>query len=164
MLAHIFKVRPAFKWTKTTTERPAKRGMSTHRVHDRRSRVSTVTPTGTAAPPITQIRVAYSKPVQSSTFNSNTISTFTGPGGVDLHPQITSITPVTAGGVSMSFIINVNSITTLGSYTMVLEPTVLDAAGNPVDQNGDGQSNSGDRYTNVFVLNAPGTYGPDAFG
>jgi hypothetical protein len=127
-------------------------------------RVIGATPAGSTASPVSSIQITYSKPVQSSTFNSNTIFSFTGPGGVDLRPQITSIVPATPGGLSASFTINFNSQSTLGGYSLVLEPSVLDDAGNPVDQNGDGLSNSADRFTDNFVLNVPGSYGPEAFG
>ena len=46
-------------------------------------RVIGATPTGSVAPPIGTVQITYSKPVQSSTFNSNTISSFTGPGGAN---------------------------------------------------------------------------------
>jgi len=127
-------------------------------------RITSVTPSGTIAPPVNLIQVSYSKPMQSSTFNLSSIFSFTGPGGVDLKPQITSITPVTPGGTSSAFNINVASLATLGGYSIVIEPTVLDAAGNPVDQNGDGLSNSLDRFTDNFTMNPPGSFGPDGFG
>src|SRR5205823_505927 len=56
------------------------------------------------------------------------------------------------------------NLTGAGAYSLVIEPNVLDAVGNPVDQNGDGLSNSADRYTANFGISVPGTAGPDQFG
>ena len=40
----------------------------------------------------------------------------------------------------------------------------LTKTGNLVDQNGDGQTNSADRFTANFSISLPGVVGPDAFG
>jgi Lysyl oxidase/Dockerin type I domain/Bacterial Ig-like domain len=128
-------------------------------------RVAGFLPTGQTTAPVSSIRVTYNKPMQSSTLTTADIFSFTGPAGVNLLGQVTGITPVTPGGLSASFDIGLASnLTATGPYTMVLEPTVLDEAGNPVDQNGDGQSNNLDRYTNFFGINPSGLSGPDGFG
>jgi hypothetical protein len=128
-------------------------------------RVLSVSPSGAVNPPITSIRVTYNKPMQSSTFTLQDIASFTGPGGTNLLSQIAAITPVVSGGLSAAFDITFTSnLTTPGGYSMVIEPTVLDQGGNPVDQNGDGQSNSADRFTANLSIQLPNTVGPDAFG
>jgi hypothetical protein len=103
--------------------------------------------------------------MQSSSFTIDDIFSFTGPGGANLMSQVTGITPVTSGGMSTSFDINLAApLTAPGAYSMVIEPTVLDGNGNPIDQNGDGVSNSLDRFTANFTIAQPGVVGPDAFG
>lgn len=127
--------------------------------------VQSVTPNGTVSPPVTSIRVTYNRPMQSNTFTTFDIFSFTGPGGVNLLPQVAAVTPVTAGNLSAAFDISFTSnLTNPGAYQIVIEPTVLDSAGNPIDQNGDGQSNSQDRFTANFGISTPGVAGPDAFG
>lgn len=128
-------------------------------------RVLSISPAGAVNPPITSVRVTYNKPMQSSTFTTQDIASFTGPGGVNLLSQIAAITPVTAGGLSAAYDITFTSdLTAAGGYSMVIEPTVLDQGGNPVDQNGDGVSNSQDRFTANFSIQLPNTVGPDAHG
>jgi hypothetical protein len=102
--------------------------------------------------------------MQSASFTIADLASFTGPGGINLLPQVTGITPVTPGPTCTDFDVTFTSQTALGAYALVIEPTVLDAAGNPVDQNGDGLSNSADRFTAAFTLAPPGAVGPDAFG
>jgi hypothetical protein len=127
--------------------------------------VGAVTPAGSVAPPVTSIRVTYDRPMQSSTFTTADIFSFTGPGGTNLLGQITGVTPVTGGGLSAAFDINLAApLTGPGAYSMVIEPNVLDQNGNPVDQNGDGLSNSADRFTANFGISLPGVVGPDVFG
>ena len=127
-------------------------------------RVLGATPTGTANPPFSTVRVLFSKPMQATSFTAADVAQFTGPGGVDLAGQITGITPVAGGPTTTEFDITFAPQTTIGTYTLVLEPTILDANGNPVDQNGDNQSTAADRYTISLVLTPVGTIGPDTFG
>jgi YD repeat-containing protein len=127
--------------------------------------VSVVTPTGAVIPPVSSIRVTYSRPMQSNTFTTADIFSFSGPGGANLLTQITGITPVTGGGLSAAYDINLAAgLTGPGAYSLVLEPYVLDQNGNSVDQNGDGQTNSADRFTANFSISLPGVVGPDTFG
>lgn len=46
----------------------------------------------------------------------------------------------------------------------MIEPSVLDEFGNPVDQNNDNKSDAADRFTAVWTVQEPGTAGPDPFG
>src|SRR5205807_826995 len=127
-------------------------------------RVAAVSPAVAVAAPVASIRVTYSKPMDAATFTAADLASFTGPGGVNLLPQVTAITPAATGGASASFDIAFTPQTATGPYTLVLDPTVLDTSGNPVDQNGDGQSNAADRFTTTFTVVPPGTVPPDAFG
>src|SRR5205823_4186088 len=102
--------------------------------------VTAVTPSGAVAPPVSSVRVTYNKTMDSSTFTTGTLVSFTGPGGVNLLPQVTGVTAVTPGGASAAFDIAFTQQTALGVYTLVIAPTVHDQGGNPVDQNGDGVS------------------------
>jgi len=128
-------------------------------------RVLGVSPTGAVAPPVSSIRVNYSMPMDSSTFTTADLATLTGPGGVNLIPEVQAIVPVVAGPTSSSFDITFkNALTTYGLYNLVLEPTVLDPYGNGIDQNTDGKSDINDRFSVSFTLQEPGTVGPDSFG
>jgi hypothetical protein len=127
-------------------------------------RVLGTTPAGAVPPPVGSVRIVYNKPVNAATFTLEDVASFTGPGGVDLRGQLTGVMPVTAGGASALFDITFPPQTALGLYTLVLEPTVLDLHGNPVDQNGDRISNAADRFTVTFGLAPPGTAGPDGYG
>lgn len=127
--------------------------------------VLSATPNGTVAPPVSSIRITYNRPMQSSTFTAADIFSFTGPGGANLLSQIAAVTPVTSGALSASFDITLlSNLTAPGGYQLVIEPSVMDSVGNFVDQNGDGQSNSADRFTANFGIAIPGIAGPDTFG
>lgn len=127
--------------------------------------IASVTPAGTAAAPVSTVRVTYNRLMNSSTFTTADIISFTNPTGVDLLGTITGVTAVTAGGQSTAFDIAFTPVSGAGPYTMVLGANVADTNGNLVDQNNNGTPNEvADRYTNVFAVPASGTYGPDAFG
>ena len=79
--------------------------------------------------------------------------------------MITAVSPVIAGGTSNAFdLVFADQLEQSGPYSLVLEPTVSDPAGNFVDQTGDGVSNSADRFTINFNLVPEGSVGPDTFG
>ncbi len=128
-------------------------------------RVNTTEPTPGAVPaPFNTVRIVFNKPMQSATFTTADIASFTGPGGANLIGAITGIVPTATGGLSTSFDINFTSQTAIGGYTLVIEPTILDELGNPIDNNGDGQSNQNDRFSATYTISPIGVAGPDAFG
>jgi len=126
--------------------------------------VNTTPAPGAVTPPFNTVRVNFSRPMQSATFTTADIATFAGPGGVNLVGAITGIVPATPGGLSTSFDINFADQTANGPYNLVIEPTILDEQGNPVDNNGDGQSNQADRFSATYTISPVGVAGPDAFG
>lgn len=127
-------------------------------------RIVGTTPTAAVNPPFNTVRVTFNKPMNSSSFTAADIFQFTGPNGVNLAAAITGIVPTSTAGQSTEFDINFTAQTALGAYTLVLEPTILDPNGIALDQNGDGVSNTADRYTVNFAVVPPGVVGPDSFG
>lgn len=127
-------------------------------------RILGTTPAAAVNPPLSSVRVTFNKPMTVSTFTTVDIAQFTGPGGADLSSMISGIVPVTAGAISTEFDINFTAQTAIGVYTLVIEPTIYDTIGNGIDQNGDGVSNSADRYTATITITQPGVVGPDTFG
>ena len=127
--------------------------------------IVTALPTGVVYVSASTVRVSYNKPMTVSSFTTAAdILSFTGPGGVNLKPSITAIVPASSGGTSSIFDISFSTQTSPGTYTMIIEPTVLDPQGHAVDQNIDGKSNTADRYTVTFDIALVGTSGADAFG
>lgn len=127
--------------------------------------IGMVTPTGTTPAPVSQVRVTYNRPMESSTFTAADILSFNGPGGANLLSSISSVTPVLTGGQSQAFDIAFAELSNPGVYTMVIGPDVRDSFGNLVDQNNNGIPNeSADQYTNAITIPVAGTYGPDGFG
>lgn len=125
-------------------------------------RIFQTTPSGQTSAPISTVQISYNKTMDSSSFTTADIISFTGPGGVDLLPQITGIVPATSGGTSAVFDVNFTSQSAMGIYSMVVSSDVRDAQQNLVDQNTDGTPGTlADRYTITFTA---GVVGPDAFG
>lgn len=127
-------------------------------------RFNSTSPAGGVIGPVNNLRVTFSKPISSSSFSLADVVSFSGPGGINLLSTITSITPAAPGGLSAVFDISFSGVTAPGLYQMVLAPTVVDAMGHGVDQNGDGRSDAADNYAANFAISPSGTAGPDSFG
>jgi hypothetical protein len=117
--------------------------------------VRTHSPSGTTETPVSSIEFDFDEPMNTSSFSvADDVASFTGPGGLDLRPQITGFTWVDNDTLRVSF----NTRTADGTYTMVLGPQILSADnGRPMDQDGDetpGEATQ-DRYTATFAIDLP---------
>ncbi|MFL5328737.1 MAG: lysyl oxidase family protein [Gemmataceae bacterium] len=127
--------------------------------------ITSASPAGTTAAPVSSVRLTYNRPMVSSTFTVADIVSFTGPGGTNLLSSITNVSPVTAGGLSTQFDVLFSPVSNPGAYVLVIGSNIQDTYGNLVDQNNNGIPNEpADSYTNAFTIPVAGTYGPDAFG
>ena len=115
-------------------------------------RVTGHTPTGQTAGLISSVRVTFDRPMDASTFTTDDVVSFTGPGGAI---TVTGVTPVS--GSTTQFDITFAGQTQAGNYSLTFGPDVRDTFGNPMDQNGDGTPGQvpGDRYTATFTIIAP---------
>lgn len=115
--------------------------------------VTASTPTGQVVSGVTNIDVKFSEPMDTSSFSiGSDIVSFTGPGAVNLLPQVTSFNWVDAQTLRL----NVNSLTTVGAYSFVLGPNILSADNaHAMNQDRDGTSGESvqDTYTGAFTIN-----------
>jgi hypothetical protein len=117
------------------------------------------TPSGDTVGTVGSVRVTFNEPINTSTFTLNSIDSFTrtvGPFTTDLHGALLGVAPVTGSG-GRSFDITFTTQTALGEYRLVIGPNILDLAGNPMDQNGNGilGETPDDEYTAAFSIQGP---------
>src|SRR5262249_21786301 len=72
-----------------------------------------------ASAPFTQLTLTFDEDVNPATFPLSAITSFVGPGGVNLNPQLTSVT-----GSGRTYTVHFNAQTAQGTYTMQLAPVV----------------------------------------
>ena len=115
--------------------------------------VTTLVPSGSTN--VGQIDVTFSKAIQPSTLTSSQV-TLTGPGGV-----ITVDNPVPISGTTYQ--IDFASQSANGTYTVQIGTGVTDLAGDPIDQNQDGDfGGSDDGFTGSFTIGSVITIKSDA--
>lgn len=93
----------------------------------------------------------FNETINTSSFSRADIVRFTSPTGADLSSQITSVS-----ASSNSITINFKPQTTPGTYQMIIGPNILDLAGNPMNQDGDGINGEAtqDQYVAAVALPA----------
>jgi subtilisin family serine protease/subtilisin-like proprotein convertase family protein len=106
---------------------------------------------------VNQVQFTFSENIAAGTFTTADVIAFTGPGGVDLLPQLTGVT-----GSGTVWTVTFNSQSTAGAYSMTIGPSILDTAtpGNAMDQNQNGINGEvpGDRLTSTFTLSGNYTF------
>jgi hypothetical protein len=116
------------------------------------------TPSGNLFGPQSSVRVTFDRAIDVSTFTIASIDSFTrtvGSTTTDLLSTITGVTPV-AGSDNHQFDITFATQNTLGVYTLVIGPNILDLAGNPMDQDHNGiPGEDTDVYTATFAIQGP---------
>jgi hypothetical protein len=112
---------------------------------------------GSAVAPFTLdgLTFTFDKAIDASTFTLADVISFTGPDNTDLTGQLTGVT-----GSGTTFTVHFAEQTAPGAYTMRIGPYILDLAGNPMDQNGNGLVGEtiADRYTARTILLQPVAY------
>ncbi|MCA9135141.1 MAG: Ig-like domain-containing protein [Planctomycetales bacterium] len=93
--------------------------------------------------PIDQIDLIFSEPIQDGTFTVDDVASFDGPGGAI---PINSVDRVSESHYRITFPLQ----DAWGTYQLVVLPDIFDLAGNPLDQDGDG--NGGDPILDRFEL------------
>ena len=99
-----------------------------------------------------RVDLSFNELLDAATVSTADIASFTGPGGVNLLSQITGVSVVNGNILRVSF----NNQYAEGDYTLVLTPTLTDAVGNLMNQDGNatnGESGS-DGYTAVVHVNS----------
>jgi methionine-rich copper-binding protein CopC len=117
------------------------------------------TPTGDTFGTVSSVRVTFNEPIDPATFRLDSIDSFTrtvGDSVTDLSGTLQQVTPVPGSG-NRSFDISFTTQTDLGNYQLVIGPNILDLAGTPMDQNGNGIPGEipGDEFTAQFALQGP---------
>ena len=101
--------------------------------------------------PFNQLVLNFNEALDPASVTTADIMSFTGPGGVNLTAQISSVS-VTGANLTVRF----NNQNAQGTYTMLIGPNIADIVGNLTDQN---QNRSGgetaDRYTATIDLQSP---------
>ncbi|MEZ6129922.1 MAG: Ig-like domain-containing protein [Planctomycetaceae bacterium] len=108
------------------------------------SRITSSTPTGTIAAPITQLEVTFDEPIDVATFTSADV-TITGPVG-DIP---VSTDPVDSGDQRTFTILLDEASSVPGFYQVRIGRDVRDLAGNPMNQDGDNTNDEAD--SDVFA-------------
>ncbi|MDY3553699.1 S8 family serine peptidase [Gemmata sp. JC717] len=107
---------------------------------------------GATATQFDNVLVTFDKAVLASTFTAADVSAFTGPNGT---LAVTGVVPVNAtNGSATQFRITFAAQTANGSYSLTFGPNITDAAGNLMNQNGNGTNGEAtlDRYTAAGTL------------
>jgi subtilisin-like proprotein convertase family protein len=118
-------------------------------------RVLASTPNGTVSGSVSSITFTFSTPMNTSSFSTKSIDSFTGPGG-NLLSQVTSFQWTDSTHLKVNF----KAQTAKGSYSMVIGPNILDTSGHAMDQNGNGTRGEvpADEYPAHFAIAVPQTY------
>jgi hypothetical protein len=116
-------------------------------------RVTSSTPTGSQAGPVSSITLTFSKAIDAASFTLADIASFTGPAGANLSSALTAITQVSPTQYRVDF----TPQTAVGGYSLVVGPNILDLGGNAMDQDSDGTLAEPlqDRFTSSFSIAAP---------
>jgi hypothetical protein len=108
--------------------------------------------------PVNHVRVTFNTAIDTSTFTTDQIASFTrtvGSTATNLLSSITGITPVD-GTAGRQFDITFTSQTQLGLYKLTFGPNVYDLSGNAMDQNQNGTAGEdADTYTATFSIQGP---------
>jgi hypothetical protein len=120
--------------------------------------VTTSTPSGTVAGPVSALVFTFSQAMDTTSFapaadvDSFTLTPASGP-AVNLAAQITGYTWIDSQHLQVNFAAQ----STAGTYQMVIGPQILAADGTPLDQNQNGIRGEvpADEYTGSFAIPAP---------
>ena len=125
-------------------------------------RITSSTPTGSVAGPVSSVTVNFSQVMDTTSFSvAQDLFSFTGTPG-NLLQYVTGFQWVTNQQLRIDF----SAQSVPGSYSMVLNPSILSAAGDELDNNNNGIPGEipGDRYSANFSIGAGGGGAPNAFG
>ena len=117
-------------------------------------RVRSVTPEGAVFAAVDHVDLSFDRPMEPATFSvSSDVSTFTGPAG-SIKPALAS--PQWLDN-NRTLRLAFPSQSTPGNYTLTLGPDVRSVAGDPLDQDADGNSgeSTGDVVTTSFTITPP---------
>lgn len=113
--------------------------------------IASLTFNGTTS--ITSATIIFNEAINTTTFTAADIR-FTGPTGATI--PVVGVSAVS--GSKTTFTVAFASQTAPGTYTMVVGPNIADAAGNLMDQNGDGlKGQANDTFTATRTIVAPPT-------
>jgi VCBS repeat-containing protein len=110
-------------------------------------RVTQSTPSGNLYGPVDRVTLTFSEAIQEGSFTLADVVSLSGPSG--------AITPTAVNRLSSTqYEVVFSSQSTLGSYTLVIGPSINDVVGNPMNQDQDGTNGetTQDRYTANFTL------------
>jgi subtilisin-like proprotein convertase family protein len=120
--------------------------------------VVSLVPGTPVATSIAAVDITFSGPVDPTTFTTADILSFLGPNNTTV--RVTTIADLTvdptAPNAHRSYRLTFDTpVTGDGAYTLVLNPTITDFAGDALDQNQNGINGEAvaDRFTGVFVIN-----------
>ncbi|MBN9119279.1 MAG: S8 family serine peptidase [Planctomycetes bacterium] len=120
---------------------------------------------GGTATQLNKVRVTFDRAVNPTTFTKADVVSFTGPNGAIALTAVTAVTAV-AGTNNTQFDIAFAPQTAPGAYALTFGPSINDALGNPMNQNGNATAGeaTADRYTATgsLVLNVTKTYATPA--
>lgn len=104
---------------------------------------------------VTGLRVTFNEAIQPGSLDSSKVLSIVGPTG---SLDVTGVKSV--AGSSTQFDILFAGQTSTGNYGLTLDTRILDLAGNPLNQNGNGSNGESpaDRYTGSALYTATNTY------
>jgi hypothetical protein len=105
---------------------------------------------------VSSLRLFFDESIDVNSFTADKIRSFTDPAGNPIAVANANITPVD-GSNDSQFDVSFASQTTLGVYTILVGPDILDTFGHPMDQNHNGipGEDPEDIYTGHFTVNGP---------
>jgi subtilisin family serine protease len=113
-------------------------------------RVFAVDPTGATSGPVSSMRVTFNESIDPTSMTVADVVSFVGPGG---NIAVSGSSAV-AGTQNRQFEITFAPQAAKGNYSLVLGPSILDAAGNAMNQDGDATNGEtpDDRFTASFEI------------
>jgi hypothetical protein len=108
-------------------------------------------PSQQSVAPFTQWTFVFDEPINPATFTKADVFLFEDPAGADLRNQVTEVS-----GAGTTFTVAFSARQISGAYAISIGPDILDVAGNPMDQDGDGANGEPeDRFDGTLNLQSP---------
>jgi subtilisin family serine protease len=112
------------------------------------ARVNTAVFSGSAANSFNRVRLTFNESIAATSFTAGDVG-LTGPTGAAI--TVTSV--VAVSGTTTQFDVNFAAQTAAGTYTIGVGPAINDAAGNAMDQNGNGvNGETADRFSGTGTI------------
>lgn len=120
------------------------------------ARVTAAVFSGSSSANFNRVRLTFNEGINASSFTTTDVASLSGPGGSITATGVTAV----AGSNNTQFDVTFATQTAAGNYSATVGPSILDAAGNAMDQNQNGTN--GEASADQYVANGTLTMGSQA--